>query len=231
VPLCVHVLRKDGFNGPIDIKLHSNHSGFKINGGEIPPGCDKTYITLETPQKALPKTISLRLQGIARINGRIVRRPAVPAEDMMQAFLYRHLVPSEELLIAVKKSPRTLKPFELLKPGPLTIKAGESARLTVKVPRQAAKRMKLELFEPHQGITITETAAISQGLAFTINTDRSLIKNTINENLIIEVFIEFTPRRQRKAASAKTRLISLGVLPAIPVTISKQPDLAAHAGS
>jgi hypothetical protein len=45
--------------------------------------------------------ISLRLEGHAIIQGQKVVHPAVPAEDMMQAFIYRHLVPAKDLKVAV----------------------------------------------------------------------------------------------------------------------------------
>ena len=35
------------------------------------------------------------------IEGREIVRQAVPAEDMMQAFIYHHLVPMQDLLVAV----------------------------------------------------------------------------------------------------------------------------------
>jgi hypothetical protein len=47
----------------------------------------------------------LQVQGRATIQAQTVSHPAVPAEDMMQAFAYRHLVPVQELKLAV------LKPF------------------------------------------------------------------------------------------------------------------------
>ena len=46
--------------------------------------------------------VDLRLEGRATIGGQEVVRPVVPAEDMMQAFAYWHLVPSQELVAAVR---------------------------------------------------------------------------------------------------------------------------------
>ena len=36
------------------------------------------------------------------LEGREIHRPAVPAEDMMQAFIYHHLVPASELMVALQ---------------------------------------------------------------------------------------------------------------------------------
>ena len=41
--------------------------------------------------------VNLTVEGRAQIGGREVAHVAVPAEDRMQAFLWRHLVPAQEL--------------------------------------------------------------------------------------------------------------------------------------
>jgi hypothetical protein len=50
------------------------------------------------------------IQGGAEIDGHAVVEDAVPAEDMMQAFIYRHLVPVDALLIDVRTTPENPKP-------------------------------------------------------------------------------------------------------------------------
>ena len=45
--------------------------------------------------------VNLSVEGRAKIEGRDVAHEAVPAEDRMQAFLWRHLVPAEELKVLV----------------------------------------------------------------------------------------------------------------------------------
>jgi len=42
--------------------------------------------------------------GRATIGEKLVIHQAVAAEDMMQAFLYRHLVPANELLVTVARN-------------------------------------------------------------------------------------------------------------------------------
>jgi hypothetical protein len=41
------------------------------------------------------------LEGRAQYEGQQMIRPVIPSEDMMQAFIYHHLVPSQELLVFV----------------------------------------------------------------------------------------------------------------------------------
>ena len=44
-------------------------------------------------------------EGRAIVDGKTITHNALPAEDMMQAFAYRHLVPADSLLIDVRTPP------------------------------------------------------------------------------------------------------------------------------
>ena len=48
-----------------------------------------------------PRPVTLAIEGRAKIGGREVAREAVPAEDRMQAFLWRHLVPAQDLKLMI----------------------------------------------------------------------------------------------------------------------------------
>jgi len=99
--MTVYALRKDGFSDEIALALKDAPSGFTLSGGKVPAGQEQAKVTLKVP--AMPRTepLSLHLEGRAIIEGQEVVRPAVPAEDMMQAFFYRHLVPAKDLKVAV----------------------------------------------------------------------------------------------------------------------------------
>ena len=101
VPLTVYALRRDGFTNEITLSLRDAPAGYKLNGAKVPAGQDQVRLTLQAPPAPTEKPISLVLEGRAMIQGHAVVHPAVPAEDMMQAFAYRHLVPAKELDVAV----------------------------------------------------------------------------------------------------------------------------------
>jgi hypothetical protein len=109
VPVTVYALRKDGFSNDIAMTLKDAPRGFTLSGGRVPANQDQVRLTLKVPPMPSKEPISLSLEGRAMIQGREVVRPAVPAEDMMQAFFYRHLVPAKELKIAViaRGTPKT----------------------------------------------------------------------------------------------------------------------------
>ena len=101
VPVTVQALRRDGFNGEITLELQDPPPGFSLSGVRILPGQDRVRMTLTAPPDPDLSPVELHMQGQATIAGRQVRRPAVPADDMMQAFIYHHLVPARQWLIAI----------------------------------------------------------------------------------------------------------------------------------
>jgi hypothetical protein len=112
--LTVYALRKDGFSDEIALTLKDAPSGFTLSGGRVPAGQDQAKVSLKAPPTPTTEPVSLHLEGRAIIQGQEVVRAAVPADDMMQAFFYRHLVPAKDLKVAVipraKPSPAQKKP-------------------------------------------------------------------------------------------------------------------------
>ena len=83
--ITVHALRRDGFNGPINLELKDAPAGFSLSGAKVPAGQAKVQLTLTVPlDPGLPPAV-LRMEGRATIAGSEVRRSVVPADDMMQA--------------------------------------------------------------------------------------------------------------------------------------------------
>jgi hypothetical protein len=100
-PITVYALTRDGFAGEIALALKSAPAGFRLNGAAIPAGQDHVQLTLTAPPLRSDSPVAIQLEGRAMIDGREVRHTAVPAEDMMQAFAYHHLVPAQEWLVQV----------------------------------------------------------------------------------------------------------------------------------
>jgi len=221
--LCVHALRKDGFDGEIELVLKDAPPGFVLNGGRIPPGRDRARMTLTAPLDPLDQPVVLRLEGRARIGGQTVKRPVFPSEDMMQAFLYRHLAPSQELMVAVTGAKRQGRAVELASSDPVRIPAGGTVRVRVKTPRSPTlKDIQLELSEPPEGVTLQDVTALPNGLAFTLEADGDTVQAGFADNLIVEASMERVNQGQGGNAANQKRRVSLGVLPAIPFEIVEQ---------
>ena len=220
VPVCVHALRKDGFDGEIEVAVKNAATGFKLSGGRIPAGCDRLRMTLTAPAKAPAQPVSLRLEGRARIGGQTVIRPAVPADDVMQAYLYRHLVPTQELLVSVQKSKWPVPPVELASDGPVRIPAGGTARVLFKTRKtRTLEETQLELNEPPEGVTLHDVTVVPEGLAFRLKVDKDAMQSGFVGNLIVEAFREFMPKQQKGKPAPQKRRVSMGVFPAIPIEI------------
>jgi hypothetical protein len=219
-PITFHVLRKDGFDGPIEISLKDPPAGFALHGATIPGNRDTIRMTLLAPDESSTEPMVLHLEGHAGIGDDIVTRPAVPAEDMMQAFIYRHLVPSEDLMVAVLARKGPPLRAELTAAGPVPIPAGGSARVWLKLPRRGIPRdIQLDLSDPPQGVTIHAITTDRDGLAFELQADAAGPAVGYADNLIVQVFREVTPPARDGKPAAKPRRSELGVLPAIPIRI------------
>jgi len=221
VAVSVHALRKDGFDGEIEVVLKERNAGFELNGRRIPAGRDSVRMTLTAPAKAPDQPVSLHLEGRAKISGQTLSHPAVPADDVMQAFLYRHLVPAQELLVAVQKANKwRVLPVELVGEGPVRIPAGGSAQVRIKTRKRTnLKDMQLELNEPPEGLTLHGVTVVPEGLSFQLKADKDAMQSGFGDNLIIEAFRESTPKQQEGKTAPKKRRTSMGIFPAIPIEI------------
>jgi len=95
--LKVFAIRKDGFTGPIKLAIEDLPKGLESSGATIPEGKQVVNLTVKTGLTAMDKPVNLTVVGTAKAGDREIVREAVPAEDRMQAFLWRHLLTSETL--------------------------------------------------------------------------------------------------------------------------------------
>jgi hypothetical protein len=125
----IQAIRMDGFSGPIKIALTEGTSGFLAPPVTLAAAQTTVRLNVRTDQVETKGPVRLAIEGRAKIGGREVVRAAVPAEDRMQAFLWRHLVPAEELK-AVVFNPS-------YEPPPKRVRIA-SATPTVKTPAPSA---------------------------------------------------------------------------------------------
>jgi len=219
VPLTVYALRKDGFSEEISLALKDPPAGFTLSGARVPAHQDQVRFTLAVPPKPVEEPISLALEGRAIIQAQEIRRPVVPAEDMMQAFAYRHLVPARELKVTVSGRWMSKAPLRILGATPIRIPAGGMARVSIGAPGGASvARTQLELSEPPEGITIQNVSAIREGAELVLRADAAQVKPGLSGNLIVNVFAR-PPASGNAKPQVNRRRAPLGVLPAIPFEI------------
>ena len=97
----VYAVRKDGFTGPIKLTLKNPPQEFTAGPVTIP--ADQPLAKFYFKGSATPTTapVELSIAGSAMLGTQETVRDAVPAEDRMQAFLWRHLVPASDLKVLV----------------------------------------------------------------------------------------------------------------------------------
>jgi hypothetical protein len=220
IPLTVYALRRDGFAGEIALALKDAPGSFLLSGARVPAHQDEVRLTLTVPPLATQEPLRLSLEGRATIDGQEVRRPAVPAEDMMQAFAYRHLVPAQELRVAISGRNMARVPVRLVSLQPVKLPAGGTARVQLAAPpRLFVGQVQLELSEPPDGITVQSVTPNRAGAEVVLQSDAAKVKPGLEGNLIANAFIEREPPAGPAKTPANRRRIPLGTLPAMPFEI------------
>jgi hypothetical protein len=214
VPVTVHVLRRDGFAGEIALALKDAPKGLELAGARIPADQDMVRVTLTVPADAPPRPMFLNVIGRAAIGQRQVIHEAVPADDLMQAFIYRHLVPAEGSLLCV------LGPAEPFTVGMVSshsvkIPSGGQVCLPVTIPNSTPwGAVELSLSDPPPGISITNS---QQGIVF--RSDARTDKPGLKGNLIVNVYAYRDPETMKGRGQRKKPHRLLTALPAIPFEI------------
>ncbi len=219
VPLTVFALRKDGFAGPITISLKDAPAGFLLGGTAVPAGQDQVRLTLTAPPNPAAEPLSLSVQGSATVDGQPITHLAIPADDMMQAFLYRHLVPAQDLKVSVAGRMMAKIAMRILSPTPVQIPAGGSARVRVAQSTSTFfAKYHFELSDAPEGISIKGVAPVRDGTEITLQCDSAKVKPGLKGNLILEIFAERPAAAAGKAQPS--RRPPLSALPAIPFEIT-----------
>lgn len=213
--LNVYAVRRDGFSGEIllDIK---QPDGFALSGARIPAGQDQVRLTLAATA-ASKGAVAVELVGRASIDGRDVTRPVVPAEDMMQAFAYRHLVPVRELRVAVLGNFGTRSAVTIASDLPVKIPAGGTAQVQIAAPQGPLLRLaQLQLSEPPEGIAIRRVSPSRKGLELDLAADAA-VKPGLAGNLIVTASAKGAPGKASGPA-ARGRAPAT-TLPAVPFEV------------
>ena len=219
----VHVLRQDGFTGDVALQLLDPLPGFELSGGLVPGALDKLQLTLTAPPQAPAVPVRLRLAGSARIAGRTVVRAAVPAEDMMQAFLWRHLVPADEWLCAVLRGGAAVPRLPPRGQQPLRLVPGATAELPLAGSgrRPLPAGVEFVLSDPPAGVALKGLKDGRNGPVLLLQTDARTAVAGARGNLIVDVYMTRTIAARDSKQKPRQQRNQLGTLPAIPFAIAR----------
>ncbi|MFA6563056.1 MAG: peptidase [Verrucomicrobiia bacterium] len=204
VPFTVYALRKDGFAGDIALTLKDMPAGFVLSAATVPAtqAVARLTLTVQPTIETLPTV--LKLEGRATIQGREVSHLALPAEDMMQAFEYRHLVPATELKLAMTGSYKIVGPPKILGDMPVKIPVGGTAKVRIAAPTAVfSNKTRFALSNAPEGLTIKKVTPSRDGGEIVLQCDAKV-------------------KPGQKGSLTVTISAGKAVLPAIPFEITQR---------
>lgn len=211
VPVTVYALRRDGFTGEIALKLKDAPAGFSMSGAVIPAGQDKVRVTVTAPRTGAGTPAVVQLEGRAGD----LHHTAVPAEDMMQAFAYRHLVAQKEWMVRVIGT-GAASAWRASTEKAVKLPAGGTVTMQVFVPPRLAGDVQLALNEPPEGVSIQSVTPAPNGVSVVLKAAPDKVKAGLKGNLIVDAFVERPAPAQGAGAKRKQ---AMGTLPAIPFEV------------
>lgn len=230
-PARARVFRKDGFDGDVELSLVGAPDGFALAGAHVPRGRDSVRFTLSAPATGRGEPFALHLVARSRIGGKTVERSVVPAQDVMQAFIYRHLPASQELVALVLGGRGAAASVQMPPGGVVPIPIGGTARVRVDVTTNRRRQwrlgggVQLRLSNPPAGLAIGKVSQSSGGLSFEVTADAAALAPGTEGTLIVEVLGTVTRpkgkgRKKKREKRSATRQVLRGYLPAIPFRIA-----------
>jgi len=231
-PVTVQAIRRDGFAGDIDLTLKPGAGGFTAKPARIAGDKDSADIAVTAPRDVPRQAFALHFEGRAQVGDAAIIRPAVPAEKMMQAFAYWHLVPQQEFLVAIPRPQPVPAVWRPLLPGvrwastaPTRIPQGGTVQAQLLAPQVLADSrhtplpaVKLELASRPRGIILDDWKATPTGLLVTLRGDAIIAHLGNTGNLILGASIELEGGAGDRGDLSRER-VSLGVLPILPFEI------------
>lgn len=156
-PVRLTVVRHEGYDGPITLRLAHGGPYSIVGTSRIPAGETESVITLGVDRRktsTLPREVKLKAIGE---NG--YRTRAVPSDEAMQAFAYTHLVPAERFLLTQRWKYGGGEKFSwAFRENVLCMKAGSDQAFPFRVRRPPADaEWKLSLTNPPAWLTTVES--------------------------------------------------------------------------
>jgi hypothetical protein len=128
VAVTVYAVRKDGFDGQIKLALKNPPKGLTATAVTMSGTQTTARLTFRSGLAPTSGPVRLAVVGSAKLAGKDIVREAVPAEDKMQAFLWRHLVPASELRAVIYNRNYQPPPKRVPPPRPaVTVAAATTA--------------------------------------------------------------------------------------------------------
>lgn len=216
----VLAVRKDGFDGDIELALKRPMPGLSLEGGIIPKGKSAAAMTLSFKGVAPSAPFPLELEARAMIGGKLVARPVKPADKMMQAFAFFHYVQADSLYAGFWRGRGKAVSASYPKGGLLRIPAGGTAELEIVLSPRPADRygtVTIELADPPAGLSVREARPSPKGFILILAADAKLAGFADTVIARAKAIIPARPGDKQ----GKAQNVDLGCLPAFSVEVFK----------
>jgi hypothetical protein len=134
--ITVAAVRHDDFAGEIKLAVEGLPAGFAASEALIASGQNEGRLTITSPAGAAPGLLSPVITGTATIGKDTVMRKAEPAESLMQAFAFTHVLPTRQLFVAVIPGTAYTIASSIADGKALEVKPGSDTPITIKVRRK-----------------------------------------------------------------------------------------------
>jgi hypothetical protein len=145
VAVTVTADRRDGFGPDIHLAVENLPPGFTASDAIIPAGQGQAKLTITAPPDAPLTVFAPTIVGTGTLNNQPLARTAVGAEDVMQAFSYRHVVPTKEFVVAVIETSLFGLSIDAPPKDGLPVKQGAEAKVLIKATRKDGAKFPITL--------------------------------------------------------------------------------------
>ena len=238
----VHIDRKDGFTGAVDVNFAKEVNGATLSGNTIPAGAKSVQMTITAPnhpvQKRdkkgkklpLPKTSfgipkAIAFSATATAGVKTLTRRVIPADDITQAFVIHHLVPAEQCIALVTNSRRRMQRFLPANVKPVRLVPGKTTMMPLAPPSwiltSKTHQVSFSLVNPPKGVALKKVVIKDGKMLLPIIVDpKSDAAKGFRGNLILDAFQARKPGVDPKSKKPiNTRAYPVGTQPAVPCEI------------
>lgn len=211
------VNRKDGFKGPVEVKLAAPQEGVQLYGGLIPAGENSVWAVVRIPKLERHRSMRLELIAEAALNPALGERTVVPTDNRMQAFLWRHLVPTQELRTYERSSYTPLNLNGLASAPTVELARVGTTELRLPIPKPTGKSSySFRIKDGPDGWELSDTVFEEGELVFNFVAVDGAESAPPQGRFLLEMIIHYPERKDGK----KPRPGVGGVLPPILYTLS-----------
>ncbi len=154
--ITLRAVRKEGFKGDIRVFPSSESQDIRLSAAVIPDGKNEIKTSFSCAGGAEGSTRPLELMAGSTNGNAIVIHHVVAAEELMQAFAWKHIVPVNSLQVAAgKEMPFTLY-FDSVPEAGIELTQGKETKFVINVGRKGdfVEPINLALISPPDGVSL-----------------------------------------------------------------------------